>query len=105
MIAVGARHATVESAILSVMPDREIASKVTCPRCSTRLAVTETPSGGRSVAVLALGRSVEDTAKALERFVAPDRGPDVICPACDARFDPAAPLVRPRLRNALNGLI
>jgi hypothetical protein len=77
----------------------EISAKVTCPRCSSRLDVTETPSGGRSVAVLALDLAIDVHAKALERFIGPDGGPDVICPACEARFDPAAPLVRPRLRR------
>ena len=29
--------------------------------------------------------------KALERFMAPDSGPDLICPACNHKIDPAAP--------------
>ena len=51
----------------------------------------ETPSGGKTVSVLALGAPVESRAKALERFIAPESGPDILCPACDMRIDPAAP--------------
>ena len=63
--------------------------RVTCPRCRSRLEIFETPSGGRTVSVFGLGTSMEP--KALERFMAPDEGPDVICPACSLRLDPAAP--------------
>jgi len=42
------------------------------------------------VSIVGLGASVESTAKALERFVAPDGGADIICPACDRHIDPSA---------------
>jgi DNA-directed RNA polymerase subunit RPC12/RpoP len=69
--------------------DRNASGRVTCPRCRSRLEIFETPSGGRTVSVSGLGTSVEP--KALERFMAPDEGPEVICPACSLRLDPAAP--------------
>ena len=67
------------------------AGRVTCPKCRSRLEVFESPSGAKTVSVLALGLSVESHAKALERFIAPESGPDILCPACDLRIDPAAP--------------
>ena len=42
------------------------------------------------VSIVGLGTSVESTAKALERFIAPDGGADIICPACDRQIDPSA---------------
>jgi hypothetical protein len=51
--------------------------------------VFETPSGGRTVSVVVLSDRVES--RALERFMAPDQGPEIICPACNNRIDPAAP--------------
>ena len=68
--------------------DWTASGRVTCPRCRSRLEIFETPSGGRTVSVFGLG-TMEP--KALERFMAPDEGPDVICPACSLRLDPAAP--------------
>ena len=70
------------------------AGRLTCPKCRSRLEVFETSSGGRTVSVLAFGLAVETHAKALERFIPPDVGPDITCPACDVRIDPAAPLTR-----------
>ena len=73
-----------------VRPDALVATgRVTCPRCRSRLEIFETPSGGRTVSVAGLGATVEP--KALERFMAPDQGPDIICPACNLQIDPAAP--------------
>jgi hypothetical protein len=63
--------------------------RVTCPNCRSRLEIFETPSGGRTVSVIALGANVD--AKALERFMAPGDGPEVVCPACNLRLDPASP--------------
>jgi hypothetical protein len=74
--------------------DLPLEARLTCPTCRSRLAIFDTPSGGRTVSVVALGASVETRAKALERFVAPGHGPDIVCPACDARIDPSAPYVR-----------
>jgi hypothetical protein len=68
------------------------AAKVTCPKCGSRLEVVETPSGGRIVSMVALSEGVEP--KQLELFLAPDAGPDITCPACTVRFDPAAPVIR-----------
>jgi DNA-directed RNA polymerase subunit RPC12/RpoP len=66
-------------------------SRLVCPRCRSRLEVQETASGGRTVSVLGLGDSVSSSAKALEKFIGPDAGPDISCPACGHRFDPASP--------------
>jgi uncharacterized protein YbaR (Trm112 family) len=63
--------------------------RVTCPRCRSRLEIFETPSGGRTVSVAGIGSSLEP--KALERFLGPDEGPDIICPACNLQLDPASP--------------
>ena len=63
--------------------------RVTCPKCRSRLEIFETPSGGRTVSVLGLGTTIEP--KALEHFMGPDEGPDIICPACDLQLDPASP--------------
>jgi hypothetical protein len=38
---------------------------------------------------MGIGTTID--AKALERFMAPGEGPEIICPACDLRLDPAAP--------------
>jgi DNA-directed RNA polymerase subunit RPC12/RpoP len=65
--------------------------RLVCPKCRSRLEVLETTSGARTVSVIGLGDSVGSTAKALETFVGPDAGPDVACPACGDRFDPASP--------------
>ena len=62
--------------------------RVTCPRCRARLEILETASGGRSVSVISVG-SMEP--RALERFVPPEMGPDIVCPACELQLDPAAP--------------
>ena len=67
------------------------AGRLTCPKCRSRLEVFETPSGAKTVSVLVLGALVESRAKALERFIGPESGPDIVCPACDLRIDPAAP--------------
>jgi hypothetical protein len=53
--------------------------------------VIETPSGARTVSVVFLAPSVENTAHGLESFMAADAGPELICPACRKRFDPAEP--------------
>jgi len=63
--------------------------RVTCPKCRSRLEIFETPSGGRTVSVLGMGTTIEP--KALEHFMGPDEGPDIICPACNLQLDPAAP--------------
>jgi DNA-directed RNA polymerase subunit RPC12/RpoP len=65
--------------------------KLQCPKCSSRLDIIETPSGGRIVSVSLLGPSVEQDATALELFQPPDAGPEVTCPACGASFDPSGP--------------
>jgi hypothetical protein len=80
----------------SVSPDPV---KVRCPNCQSRLDVLETPSGGRIVSVAYLGPSVEMNAHALERFVGPDGGRELQCPACSKPFDPSAPSVMPRIRS------
>jgi hypothetical protein len=41
------------------------------------------------VSVAGVGTTVEP--KALERFMAPDQGPEIVCPACNLQIDPAAP--------------
>jgi len=51
--------------------------------------VLETRSGGRTVSVAFLGASVETKALALESFMGPDAGVELVCPACNCRFDPA----------------
>jgi hypothetical protein len=65
--------------------------RLVCPKCRSRLDVLETASGGRTVSVMGLGDAVSSEAKALELFIGPDAGPDIRCPACDNRFDPASP--------------
>jgi hypothetical protein len=65
--------------------------KLQCPKCNSRLDIIETPSGGRTVSVTLLGRSVEDDAVALELFQPPDAGPKISCPACTTSFDPSEP--------------
>ena len=65
--------------------------KLTCPKCSSRLDIIDTPSGGRIVAVSLLGASVEQNAAALELFQPPDAGPKITCPACGVAFDPSEP--------------
>jgi uncharacterized protein YbaR (Trm112 family) len=67
------------------------AGRVTCPECRSRLEVFDTPSGARTVSVVGLGLAVEAKAKALERFLPPAAGPDIVCPACARTFDPASP--------------
>jgi uncharacterized protein YbaR (Trm112 family) len=67
------------------------AGRVTCPECRSRLEVFDTQSGARTVSVVGLGLAVESKAKALERFLPPDAGPDIVCPACARTFDPASP--------------
>jgi DNA-directed RNA polymerase subunit RPC12/RpoP len=79
---------------------RDIAAsgRLTCPKCRSRLEVFDTPGGAKTVSVISLGVAVERHAKALERFISPEAGPDVICPACEVRIDPAAPyIVRDRV--------
>jgi DNA-directed RNA polymerase subunit RPC12/RpoP len=76
--------------------------KLKCAKCSSRLDIIETPSGGRIVSVSLLGDSVEQNATALELFQPPDAGPKITCPACGRSFDPSEPhrsippLTRPR---------
>lgn len=48
-------------------------------------------SGARTVSVKGLGDAVGSTAKALEIFIGADAGPEISCPACTHKFDPAAP--------------
>ena len=72
------------------MTDPSVEARLTCPTCRSRIAIIETASGGKMVSIVALGPSVESTAKALERFIAPDGGADIICPACDRHIDPSA---------------
>ena len=88
-------------------PDREIPihddtppARVRCPQCESRLEVIETPSGARTVSVVFLGPAVEDIAQALELFMPPGDGPELRCPACQKRFDPAEPssAIRPLRR-------
>jgi hypothetical protein len=69
--------------------DSAPSGRITCPMCGCRLDITETPSGGRAISVARLSTIVD--AKRLERFMPPDGDRDVICPACDAKVDPAAP--------------
>jgi len=55
------------------MPDQRhdiTPERVTCPHCRSRLDVMETPSGARSVSVVYLAPAVDQTALALEVFVA-----------------------------------
>jgi hypothetical protein len=66
-------------------------ARLICPKCRSRLEVIETSSGGRTVSVMGLGDAVSSEAKALELFVGPDAGPEIQCPACNDRFDPASP--------------
>jgi DNA-directed RNA polymerase subunit RPC12/RpoP len=77
------------------------AAKVRCPKCASRLEVMETPSGARTVSVVFLAPAVENTAQGLESFMAADAGPELICPACRKRFDPAEPssAIRPLTRT------
>jgi DNA-directed RNA polymerase subunit RPC12/RpoP len=76
-------------------------AKVRCPQCGSRLEVIETPSGARTVSVVFLAAAVENTAHGLESFMAPGDGPELICPACRKRFDPAEPssAIRPLKRK------
>jgi DNA-directed RNA polymerase subunit RPC12/RpoP len=72
------------------MADLGVEARLTCPTCQSRIAIIETASGGKTVSIVGLGASVETSAKALERFIAPDGGADIICPACDHHIDPSA---------------
>ena len=74
-------------------------AKVRCPKCASRLEVLETPSGARTVSVVFLAPPVENTAHGLESFMAADAGPELICPACRKRFDPAEPSSAIRLNR------
>ena len=74
------------------MATQQPAGRITCPKCLCRLDVFETSSGGRTVSVAVLSMTAEP--KALERFMAPDEGPDIVCPACSVKIDPAAPYRR-----------
>ena len=69
--------------------ERVATGRLTCVNCRSRLEIFETPSGGRTVSVVAIGSLREP--KALERFMAPGEGPDILCPACNVQLDPAAP--------------
>jgi DNA-directed RNA polymerase subunit RPC12/RpoP len=71
--------------------DDFVVSKLSCPRCRSRLDVLERASGGRTVSVTGLGAAVEHHALALERFQGPGAGPEIVCPACEYHIDPAAP--------------
>ena len=53
------------------MADLGVEARLTCATCRSRIAITETASGGKIVSIVTLGASVESSAKALERFVAP----------------------------------
>jgi uncharacterized protein YbaR (Trm112 family) len=66
-------------------------AKVRCPKCQSRLDVAETASGAKTISVSFLGPSVEESARALERFQMPGADSFLACPACDMRFDPAEP--------------
>ena len=68
------------------------AARVTCPECLCRLDVSETSSGGRYLYVVSIHPAIEP--KALERFVGPNEGPDLSCPACGKTFDPSGPYRR-----------
>ena len=70
-------------------PDEPI--RLICPRCRSRLEVIETASGGRTVSVVGLSELASSKARALEVFTGRDGGPDITCPACNERFDPATP--------------
>jgi hypothetical protein len=64
--------------------------KLKCPKCSSRLDIFDTPSGGRIVSVSLLGDSVEQNAAALELFQPPDAGPKITCPrAADRSIPPS----------------
>ena len=76
-------------ATLDVMEDGTY--RVRCGRCASQLDVLETRSGGRTVSVAGLGPTVERSPVALERFLPPGSGHDIICPACNAMIDPSAP--------------
>ena len=73
-------------------------ARLTCPRCRSRLEVFEMQSGARTVSAITLGPSVERHAKALERFQPAEERPDVVCPVCQTKFDPASPY-----RSGLSG--
>jgi hypothetical protein len=73
--------------------------RLTCPQCECRLDVFETSSGGRTVSVAVLSTAADP--KALQRFMAPDEGPEIVCPACNVKIDPAAPYRR--LKSPLKG--
>jgi uncharacterized Zn finger protein (UPF0148 family) len=75
--------------------------RVTCPSCGSRLDVFETRSGARTVSVAVMSTIAEP--KALERFLPPESGPELSCPACDATVDPAAPY-RARLHALKAGI-
>jgi uncharacterized protein YbaR (Trm112 family) len=94
----------VETTRRSALPDHHDdvpPAKVRCPQCASRLEVIETPSGARTVSVVFLAAAVENTAHGLESFMAPGAGPELMCPACRKRFDPAEPssAIRPLKRK------
>ena len=74
-------------------------ARVRCPHCSSRLDVQETVSGGRNVSVAGFGPFIGEEPKAVERFVSPDSGPDIICPACQRKVDPAGSYPRSQPRR------
>jgi uncharacterized protein YbaR (Trm112 family) len=63
--------------------------EVTCPSCKSRLEVTETHSGGRTVAVVAAGAQAKEGATGREHFHPPGNG-HLVCPACDLLITPRA---------------
>jgi hypothetical protein len=51
----------------------------------------ETPSGGRTTYVVGVHVNIEP--RGLEKFTPPGDG-DIICPACETKFDPSGPYRR-----------
>ena len=70
-----------------------IIGRIICPRCNSRLHIIEAANGGLRVSVVSLGTLDPLT---LERFLPPDTGPGIRCPACDLELDPLSPHRHPR---------
>ena len=62
-------------------------ARIRCDKCRSRLRITDTTSGGRTISVISLGKAVEDDAKALEIFIPPS-STQLKCPACASEVDP-----------------
>ena len=60
---------------------------LTCPSCDSRLEVSETHSGGRTIAVVAFGDLMTLCHDGIERFEAPGSR-SIPCPACNFEIDP-----------------